>query len=119
MLQAADLACSGGAFTNVILQRQSASLSSLHGHSQAGTPGMASTSQLGTPTASLDKLQREDMLMHELDQVRAESTLRVLSENLHGAHRKKTHSDPEALGRLSFFTSAHAVSLQALGISRG
>ena len=69
--QAADLACSGGAFANALLQRQSASVSSLHGHSQGGTPRMASTSQLGTPTASLDKLQREDMLMHELDQVRA------------------------------------------------
>ena len=68
-LQAADLACSGGAFANTLLQRQSASVSSLHGHSQGGTPRMASTSQLGTPTASLDKLQREDMLMHELDQV--------------------------------------------------
>ena len=68
-MQAADLACSGGAFTCVLLQRQSASLSSLAGPSQGGTPRMASTSQLGTPTASLDKLQREDMLMHELDQV--------------------------------------------------
>ena len=30
---------------------------------------MMGTSQLGTPTTSLDKLQRDDMLMHELDQV--------------------------------------------------
>lgn len=71
-LQAADLACSGGAFANVLLQRQSGSVSSLHGQSQGGTPRMASTSQLGTPTASLDKLQREDMLMHELDQAMAQ-----------------------------------------------
>lgn len=70
-MQAADLACSGGVFTCMLLQRQSASLSSLAGHSQGGTPRMASTSQLGTPTASLDKLQREDILMHELDQVPA------------------------------------------------
>ena len=68
-MQAADLACSGGALTSVLLQRQSASLSSLPGHSQGGTPRMMSTSQLGTPTTSLDKLQRDDMLMHELDQV--------------------------------------------------
>jgi hypothetical protein len=68
-MQAADLVCSGGAFTCMLLQRQSASLSSLAGHSQGGTPRMANTSQLGTPNASLDKLQREDMLMHELDQV--------------------------------------------------
>lgn len=70
---------------------------------------MASTSQLGTPTASLDKLQREDMLMHELDQVRAQSTLTVLSRNMHGAHSKKAQSDPAVLGRkLSFFTFADA-----------
>ena len=47
-MQAADLACSGAA---------------------GGTPRMMSNPQLGTPTTSLDKLQRDDMLMHELDQV--------------------------------------------------
>ena len=69
-MQAADLARSGGAFTTALLQRQSASLGLLPGHSQSGTPRMLSASQLGTPNASLDKLQREDMLMHELDQVK-------------------------------------------------
>lgn len=46
------------------LQRQSTSLGSLHSQSQGGTPR-----HLSTPSASLDKLQREDLLMHELDQV--------------------------------------------------
>ena len=68
-MQAADLAGSGGALASVLLHRQSASLSSLPGHSQGGTPRMMGTPQLGTPTTSLDKLQRDDMLMHELDQV--------------------------------------------------
>ena len=68
-MQAVDLACSGGALTSVLLHRQSASLSSLPGHSQGGTPRVVGNPQLGTPTTSLDKLQRDDMLMHELDQV--------------------------------------------------
>ena len=49
------------------LQRQSASLGSLASVSASGTPRL---SHLSTPSASLDKLQREDLLMHELDQVR-------------------------------------------------
>jgi len=41
--------------------------------------------------------------------VRAQSTLTVLSRNVHGAHSKKAQSDPAVLGRkLSFFTFADA-----------
>lgn len=62
------MASSASAFANAMLeaqlQRQSASLGSLHSQSQGGTPR-----HLSTPSASLDKLQREDLLMHELDQV--------------------------------------------------
>ncbi len=68
--QAADLASSGGAFAAAVLgaqlQRQSASLGSMASISASGTPRIAS--HISTPSASLDKLQREDLLMHELDQ---------------------------------------------------
>lgn len=69
--QAADLASSGGALAAAVLgaqlQRQSASLGSMASISASGTPRIAS--HISTPSASLDKLQREDLLMHELDQV--------------------------------------------------
>ena len=81
-VQAADLASSGGAFAAAVLgsaqlQRQSASLGSLASASASGTPRLAAMS---TPSASLDKLQREDLLMHELDQARAQ--LHLLHEAL-------------------------------------
>ncbi|BDA40960.1 hypothetical protein COCOBI_01-6140 [Coccomyxa sp. Obi] len=68
---AADLASSGGALAAAVLgaqlQRQSASLGSMASISASGTPRISS--HISTPSASLDKLQREDLLMHELDQV--------------------------------------------------
>ena len=71
-LQAADLASSGPAFANAVLAGQLARASGASGASLGGTPKLAAPgqSQMATPSASLDKLQREDLLMHELDQAR-------------------------------------------------
>jgi hypothetical protein len=78
MMQAADLAASGPAYASaLLLSRASTSQVSAAAASQGGTPRLGGggghaagqgQGHLATPSASLDKLQREDLLMHELDQ---------------------------------------------------